>query len=148
MTGHTSSLDNESYFNISHFNYHLCNLLLLCITTDCLMFMSLSVPLFFSVRHILASFSKDPRAYNSILRPRVVGEWVGREEEDSDPLAAEMLQPPVPRAKTEGWVSKDNSPVGRWDTLMYLIGLDTKKRSANYGYLFFRAKQKSNYVFK
>ncbi|XP_058621621.1 uncharacterized protein C8orf34 homolog [Onychostoma macrolepis] len=57
-------------------------------------------------------FDLDPRAYNSILRPRVVGEWVGREEEDSDPLAAEMLQPPVPRAKTEGWVSKDNSPVG------------------------------------
>ncbi|XP_016127300.1 uncharacterized protein C8orf34 homolog [Sinocyclocheilus grahami] len=57
-------------------------------------------------------FDLDPLAYNSILRPRVVGEWVGREEEDSDPLAAEMLQPPVPRAKTEGWVSKDNSPVG------------------------------------
>uniref|UniRef100_A0A8C2FYY4 Chromosome 8 open reading frame 34 n=1 Tax=Cyprinus carpio TaxID=7962 RepID=A0A8C2FYY4_CYPCA len=57
-------------------------------------------------------FELDPLAYNSILRPRVVGEWVGREEEDSDPLAAEMLQPPVPRAKTEGWVSKDNSPVG------------------------------------
>ncbi|XP_026056721.1 uncharacterized protein C8orf34 homolog isoform X1 [Carassius auratus] len=56
-------------------------------------------------------FDLDPRAYSSILRPRVVGEWVGREEEDSDPLAAEMLQPPVPRAKTEGWVSKDNSPV-------------------------------------
>lgn len=40
MTGHTSSLDNESYFNISPFNYHLCHLSLLCITTDCLMFMS------------------------------------------------------------------------------------------------------------
>ncbi|KAG1954015.1 hypothetical protein F2P79_009416 [Pimephales promelas] len=57
-------------------------------------------------------FDLDPRAYNSVQRPRVVGEWVGREEEDSDPLAAEMLQPPVPRAKTEGWASKDNSPVG------------------------------------
>ncbi|XP_056306508.1 uncharacterized protein C8orf34 homolog [Danio aesculapii] len=57
-------------------------------------------------------FDLDPRAYNSVLRPRVVGEWVGREEEDLDPLAAEMFQPPVPRAKTEGWTSKDNSPVG------------------------------------
>ncbi|XP_056593644.1 uncharacterized protein C8orf34 homolog isoform X1 [Triplophysa dalaica] len=57
-------------------------------------------------------FDLDPRAYNSVLRPRVVGEWVGREEDDSDPLAAEMLQLPVPRAKTEGWTSKDNSPVG------------------------------------
>ncbi|XP_055038274.2 uncharacterized protein C8orf34 homolog isoform X2 [Misgurnus anguillicaudatus] len=57
-------------------------------------------------------FDLDPRAYNSVLRPRVVGEWVGRDEDDSDPLAAEMLQPPVPRAKTEGWTSKDNSPVG------------------------------------
>ncbi|XP_029935276.1 uncharacterized protein C8orf34 homolog [Myripristis murdjan] len=50
--------------------------------------------------------------YNSVLRPRVVGEWVGREEEDPDPLAAEMLQPPVPRAKTEAWGSADNSPAG------------------------------------
>ncbi|ROK23397.1 hypothetical protein DPX16_16441 [Anabarilius grahami] len=57
-------------------------------------------------------FDLDPQTYNSVLRPRVVGEWVGREEEDSDPLAAEMLQPPIPRAKTEGWASKDNSPVG------------------------------------
>uniref|UniRef100_A0A8C1UKL7 Chromosome 8 open reading frame 34 n=1 Tax=Cyprinus carpio TaxID=7962 RepID=A0A8C1UKL7_CYPCA len=79
---------------------------------NCLMFMSLSDPLYFCANHNLPSLSKDPLAYNSILRPRVVGEWVGREEEDSDPLAAEMLQPPVPRAKTEGWVSKDNSPVG------------------------------------
>ncbi|XP_056155820.1 uncharacterized protein C8orf34 homolog [Lampris incognitus] len=50
--------------------------------------------------------------YNSMLRPRVVGEWVGREEEDPDPLAAEMLQPPVPRAKTELWGSGDSSPAG------------------------------------
>ncbi|XP_067108260.1 uncharacterized protein C8orf34 homolog [Osmerus mordax] len=48
--------------------------------------------------------------YNSLLRPRVVGEWVGREEQDPDPLAAEMLQPPVPRAKTELWGSGENSP--------------------------------------
>ncbi|XP_053714480.1 uncharacterized protein C8orf34 homolog isoform X2 [Synchiropus splendidus] len=35
--------------------------------------------------------------FSSVLRPRVVGEWVGREEVDADPLAAEMLHPPVPR---------------------------------------------------
>lgn len=51
--------------------------------------------------------------YNSVLRPRVVGEWVGREEEDADPLAAEMLHPPVPRAKTEVCWSGDSSPAGR-----------------------------------
>ncbi|KAF0028124.1 hypothetical protein F2P81_019211 [Scophthalmus maximus] len=50
--------------------------------------------------------------YNSMLRPRVVGEWVGREEEDADPLAAEMLRPPVPRAKTEVCWSGDSSPAG------------------------------------
>uniref|UniRef100_H2LVZ4 Chromosome 8 open reading frame 34 n=1 Tax=Oryzias latipes TaxID=8090 RepID=H2LVZ4_ORYLA len=49
--------------------------------------------------------------FNSVLRPRVVGEWVGREEYDADPLAAEMLHPPVPRVKTEVyWSSRDNSP--------------------------------------
>lgn len=48
-----------------------------------------------------------------MLRPRVVGEWVGREEEDADPLAAEMLRPPVPRAKTEVCWSGDSSPAGR-----------------------------------
>ncbi|XP_076868895.1 uncharacterized protein C8orf34 homolog isoform X2 [Brachyhypopomus gauderio] len=55
---------------------------------------------------------QDPRVYNSVLRPRVVGEWVRRREDDSDPLAAEMLQPPVPRAKTGGWASGDSSPAG------------------------------------
>ncbi|KAI4896170.1 hypothetical protein NFI96_032383, partial [Prochilodus magdalenae] len=57
---------------------------------------------------------QDPRIYNSCgLRPRVVGEWVGRVEDDSDPLAAEMLQPPIPRAKTEYcWGSGENSPAG------------------------------------
>ncbi|KAI1889082.1 hypothetical protein AGOR_G00175390 [Albula goreensis] len=56
---------------------------------------------------------QDPRAYNSsLMRPRVIGEWVGRAEDDADPLAAEMLQPPVPRAKTEVWESEDNSPAG------------------------------------
>ncbi|XP_028290063.1 uncharacterized protein C8orf34 homolog isoform X2 [Gouania willdenowi] len=50
--------------------------------------------------------------YNSVLRPRVVGEWIGREEVDADPLAAEMLHPPVPRAKTEVCWSGDSSPAG------------------------------------
>uniref|UniRef100_A0A3P9PZY2 Chromosome 8 open reading frame 34 n=1 Tax=Poecilia reticulata TaxID=8081 RepID=A0A3P9PZY2_POERE len=49
--------------------------------------------------------------YNAVLRPRVVGEWVGREDNDLDPLAAEMLHPPVPRAKTEVCWSGENSPV-------------------------------------
>ena len=48
-----------------------------------------------------------------MLRPRVVGEWVGRSEEDADPLAAEMLHPPVPRAKTEVCWSGDSSPARR-----------------------------------
>ncbi|XP_039610549.1 uncharacterized protein C8orf34 homolog isoform X1 [Polypterus senegalus] len=58
---------------------------------------------------------QDPRAYNSpLLRPRVIGEWVGREENDADPLAAEMLQPPVPRNKSEQWETEEcnNSPAG------------------------------------
>ncbi|XP_069047656.1 uncharacterized protein C8orf34 homolog isoform X3 [Lepisosteus oculatus] len=57
---------------------------------------------------------QDPLAFNcSLLRPRVIGEWVGREEHDADPLAAEMLQPPVPRTKTEQWESEDSSgPAG------------------------------------
>ncbi|XP_074134952.1 uncharacterized protein C8orf34 homolog isoform X12 [Sminthopsis crassicaudata] len=58
---------------------------------------------------------KDTMAFNStLLRPRVIGEWVGREENDADPLAAEMLQPPIPRSKNEQWGSEDNttSPAG------------------------------------
>ncbi|KAM8823343.1 uncharacterized protein C8orf34 homolog isoform 6-T6 [Spinachia spinachia] len=48
--------------------------------------------------------------YNSVVRPRVVGEWVGREEEeDADPLASEMLRPPVPRAKAPACWSGDGS---------------------------------------
>ncbi|XP_075936788.1 uncharacterized protein C8orf34 homolog isoform X2 [Anarhichas minor] len=50
--------------------------------------------------------------YNSAVRPRVIGEWVGREEEDADPLASEMLRPPVPRAKTQVCWSGDSSPAG------------------------------------
>ncbi|ELK02360.1 hypothetical protein PAL_GLEAN10019318, partial [Pteropus alecto] len=50
-------------------------------------------------------------AFNSsLLRPRVIGEWIGREENDADPLAAEMLQPPIPRSKNEQWESEDSSP--------------------------------------
>lgn len=48
-----------------------------------------------------------------MLRPRVVGEWVGRAEEDADPLAAEMLHPPVPRAKIEVCWSGVGSPARR-----------------------------------
>ncbi|KAJ7338900.1 hypothetical protein JRQ81_012802 [Phrynocephalus forsythii] len=52
---------------------------------------------------------KDAAAFNSpLLRPRVVGEWVGREENDTDPLADEMLQPPVPRSKIEQWDSEES----------------------------------------
>ncbi|XP_069477258.1 uncharacterized protein C8orf34 homolog isoform X2 [Ambystoma mexicanum] len=58
---------------------------------------------------------QDSRAFNSsLLRPCVIGEWVGREENDADPLAAEMLQAPIPRNKTEQWESEEsgNSPAG------------------------------------
>lgn len=56
---------------------------------------------------------KEAAAFNAtLLQPRVVGEWVGREENDADPLAAEMLQPPVPRSKTEHWDSEDSSSPG------------------------------------
>uniref|UniRef100_A0A8C3S0Y4 Chromosome 8 open reading frame 34 n=1 Tax=Chelydra serpentina TaxID=8475 RepID=A0A8C3S0Y4_CHESE len=53
---------------------------------------------------------KDATGFNApLLRPRVIGEWVGREENDADPLAAEMLQAPVPRSKNEQWDSEDSS---------------------------------------
>ncbi|XP_065441796.1 uncharacterized protein C8orf34 homolog isoform X2 [Chrysemys picta bellii] len=53
---------------------------------------------------------KDATGFNTpLLRPRVIGEWVGREENDADPLAAEMLQPLVPRSKNEQWDSEDSS---------------------------------------
>ncbi|KAM4706223.1 uncharacterized protein C8orf34 homolog [Rhinophrynus dorsalis] len=45
---------------------------------------------------------QESRAFNSsLLKPCVIGEWVGREDNDPDPLAAEMIQPPVPRNKNE-----------------------------------------------
>nr|KAF6326136.1 vestibule 1 [Pipistrellus kuhlii] len=59
---------------------------------------------------------KETVAFTStLLRPRVIGEWIGREENDADPLAAEMLQPPIPRSKNEPWESEDSSssPTGR-----------------------------------
>ncbi|XP_077365676.1 uncharacterized protein C8orf34 homolog isoform X1 [Festucalex cinctus] len=49
--------------------------------------------------------------FNSVLRPRVVGEWTGRSEEDADPLAAEMLRPPVPRVKNDVCWSGDGLPL-------------------------------------
>ncbi|XP_042126658.2 uncharacterized protein C8orf34 homolog isoform X10 [Peromyscus maniculatus bairdii] len=58
---------------------------------------------------------KETVAFNSsLLRPRVIGEWIGRAENDADPLAAEMLQPPVPRSKNDPWESEDSgsSPAG------------------------------------
>ncbi|XP_057646519.1 uncharacterized protein C8orf34 homolog isoform X3 [Chionomys nivalis] len=54
---------------------------------------------------------KETVAFNSsLLRPRVIGEWIGRAENDADPLAAEMLQPPVPRSKNDPWESEESSP--------------------------------------
>lgn len=65
--------------------------------------------------------------YNSVLRPRVVGEWVGRAEEDADPLAAEMLHPPVPRAKIEVCWSGVGSPARRFAVAgCWLIILDVQ----------------------
>ncbi|CAO2580130.1 Uncharacterized protein C8orf34 homolog [Lemmus lemmus] len=58
---------------------------------------------------------KETVAFNSsLLRPRVIGEWIGRAENDADPLAAEMLQPPVPRSKNDPWESEESisSPAG------------------------------------
>ncbi|XP_075272148.1 uncharacterized protein C8orf34 homolog isoform X2 [Opisthocomus hoazin] len=56
---------------------------------------------------------KDTTGFNTpLLRPRVIGEWMGREENDADPLAAEMLQPPIPRNKNEQWDSEDSSSPG------------------------------------
>lgn len=68
----------------------------------------------FPVRATCLFLFQNLGGYNPVLRPRVVGQWVGREEEDTDLLAAEMLRPPLPRAKTEVCWSGDNSPAGRW----------------------------------
>ncbi|XP_061777838.1 uncharacterized protein C8orf34 homolog [Nerophis ophidion] len=50
-------------------------------------------------------------SFNSLLRPRVVGEWIGRADEDADPLAAEMLHPPLPRSKNNVCWSGDGLPI-------------------------------------
>ncbi|XP_018609413.2 uncharacterized protein C8orf34 homolog [Scleropages formosus] len=72
---------------------------------------------------------QDPGAYSSsLMRPRVVGEWVGREEEDADPLAAEMLQPPVPRTKTEGWDCEESSPARRLKVELRTKGLKQQQQ--------------------
>lgn len=72
---------------------------------------------FFKVQHNFPCYFhfvfQNLGGYNSVLRPRVVGEWIGREEVDADPLAAEMLHPPVPRAKIEVCWSGDGSPARR-----------------------------------
>lgn len=65
---------------------------------------------------LVISFQESTGFNTPLLRPRVIGEWIGREENDADPLAAEMLQPPIPRNKNEQWDSEDSSsPGGRWD---------------------------------
>ncbi|XP_031222720.1 uncharacterized protein C8orf34 homolog isoform X5 [Mastomys coucha] len=64
---------------------------------------------------ISGELDKETLAFNSsLLRPRVIGEWIGRAENDADPLAAEMLQAPVPRSKNDSWESEDSgsSPAG------------------------------------
>ncbi|KPP70345.1 hypothetical protein Z043_110831 [Scleropages formosus] len=72
---------------------------------------------------------QDHEAYSSsLMRPRVVGEWVGREEEDADPLAAEMLQPPVPRTKTEGWDCEESSPARRLKVELRTKGLKQQQQ--------------------
>uniref|UniRef100_A0A3Q2XNY5 Chromosome 8 open reading frame 34 n=1 Tax=Hippocampus comes TaxID=109280 RepID=A0A3Q2XNY5_HIPCM len=63
------------------------------------------------------SFSFILTRYNSVLRPRVVGEWIGRAEEDADPLAAEMLRPPVPRVKNDVCWSRDGLPLASLKTV-------------------------------
>ncbi|PKU31585.1 hypothetical protein llap_18111 [Limosa lapponica baueri] len=62
---------------------------------------------------IASGWSRETTGFNTpLLRPRVIGEWIGREENDADPLAAEMLQPPIPRNKNEQWDSEDSSSPG------------------------------------
>ncbi|XP_075439885.1 uncharacterized protein C8orf34 homolog isoform X3 [Ascaphus truei] len=64
---------------------------------------------------ITDELEQDTRAFNSsLLRPCVIGEWVGREDNDPDPLAAEMIQPPIPRNKNEQREEEErsSSPAG------------------------------------
>lgn len=74
---------------------------------------------------------KETAAFNSsLLRPRVIGEWIGREENDADPLAAEMLQPPIPRSKNEQWESEDSSssPAGSLKVELKTKGLKQQQQ--------------------
>ncbi|MXQ91871.1 hypothetical protein E5288_WYG019647 [Bos mutus] len=67
---------------------------------------------------------------SSLLRPRVIGEWIGREENDADPLAAEMLQPPIPRSKNEQWENEDSSssPAGSLKVELKTKGLKQQQQ--------------------
>nr|XP_020750630.1 uncharacterized protein C8orf34 homolog isoform X2 [Odocoileus virginianus texanus] len=74
---------------------------------------------------------KETMAFSSsLLRPRVIGEWIGREENDADPLAAEMLQPPVPRSKNEQWENEDSSssPAGSLKVELKTKGLKQQQQ--------------------
>uniref|UniRef100_A0A452DNR1 Chromosome 8 open reading frame 34 n=1 Tax=Capra hircus TaxID=9925 RepID=A0A452DNR1_CAPHI len=74
---------------------------------------------------------KETMAFSSsLLRPRVIGEWIGREENDADPLAAEMLQPPFPRSKNEQWENEDSSssPAGSLKVELKTKGLKQQQQ--------------------
>ncbi|XP_070658738.1 uncharacterized protein C8orf34 homolog isoform X1 [Bos indicus] len=74
---------------------------------------------------------KETMAFSSsLLRPRVIGEWIGREENDADPLAAEMLQPPIPRSKNEQWENEDSSssPAGSLKVELKTKGLKQQQQ--------------------
>lgn len=69
---------------------------------------------------------KERVAFNSsLLRPCVIGEWIGQEENDADPLAAEMLQPPISRSKNEQRETEDNSSTseGSLEVKLKTVGL-------------------------
>ncbi|XP_023701255.2 uncharacterized protein C8orf34 homolog isoform X3 [Paramormyrops kingsleyae] len=55
-----------------------------------------------SLSRSLAASDELDQAFNSALqRPRVIGRWTGRADSDADPLASEMLHPPLPRGYRE-----------------------------------------------
>lgn len=55
----------------------------------------------------------------------MIGEWIGQEENDADPLAAEMLQPPISRSKNEQRETEDNSSTseGSLEVKLKTVGL-------------------------
>lgn len=55
----------------------------------------------------------------------MIGKWIGQGENDADPLAAKMLQPPISRSKTEQWESEDSSsrPAGSFKAELKTKGL-------------------------